>query len=80
MGGGAAVALRARPVDSRDPSAHRFARDTIRGALASDEAPRYARAPSGSKLDPFRDEIHRLLHDDPKLPGQRVRELIAQLG
>jgi transposase len=55
-------------------------RDTIRGALRSDEAPRYARAPSGSKLDPFRDEIHRLLRDDPKLPGQRVRELIAQLG
>jgi hypothetical protein len=29
-------------------------RDTIRGALVSDEAPRYSRAPSGSKLDPFR--------------------------
>jgi transposase len=55
-------------------------RDTIRGALKSDEAPRYCRAPSGSKLDPFRDEIHRLLRADPKLPGQRVRELIAQLG
>jgi transposase len=55
-------------------------RETIRGALRSDEAPRYARAASGSKLDPFRDEIHRLLRDDPKLPGQRVRELIAQLG
>ena len=55
-------------------------RDTIRGALACDEAPRYARAPSGSKLDPFRDEIHRLLRDDPKLPGQRVRELIAPAG
>ena len=36
-------------------------RDTIRSALASDEAPRYSRAPSGSKLDPFKDEIHRLL-------------------
>ena len=33
-----------------------------------------------SKLDPFKDEIHRLLKDDPKLPGQRVRELIAPLG
>jgi hypothetical protein len=55
-------------------------RDTIRGALASDEAPRYSRAASGSKLDPFRDEIHRLLRADPKLPGQRVRELIAQLS
>ena len=33
-----------------------------------------------SKLDPFRDEIHRLLKNDPKLPGQRVRELIVALG
>jgi hypothetical protein len=40
----------------------------------------YARARSGSKLDPFKDEIHRLLKADPELPGQRVRELIAQLG
>src|SRR3954469_10954680 len=55
-------------------------RDTIRGAVKGDEAPRYARAPSGSKLDPFKEEIHRLLRDDPRLPGQRVRELIAPLG
>ena len=33
-----------------------------------------------SKLDPFKDEIHRLLRQDPKLPGQRVRELLAPLG
>jgi transposase len=55
-------------------------RDTIRRAVSSDEPPRYERAPSGSKLDPFKEEIHRLLRADPRLPGQRVRELIAQLG
>ena len=55
-------------------------RDTIRNAIASDEAPRYERAPAGSKLDPFKDEVHRLLRQDPKLPGQRVRELIVPLG
>ena len=55
-------------------------RDTIRRAIASDEPPCYRRAASGSKLDPFKDEIHRLLRDDPALPGQRVRELIAPLG
>ena len=55
-------------------------RATIRNAIASDEAPRYERAAAGSKLDPFKDEIHRLLKADPKLPGQRVRELIAPLG
>ena len=55
-------------------------RETIRSALKRDEAPRYSRAAAGSKLDPFKDEIHRLLREDPKLPGQRIRELIAQLG
>ena len=34
----------------------------------------------GSKLDPFKDEIYRLLRVDPKLSGQRIRELIAPLG
>ncbi len=55
-------------------------RNTVRRALRSDGPPSYRRAPSGSKLDPFRDEIHRLLRADPKLPGVRVRELIAPLG
>ena len=55
-------------------------RDTISRAIHSDVPPAYRRAPSGSKLDPFKDEIHRLLKEDPKLPGQRVRELIAPLG
>jgi hypothetical protein len=55
-------------------------RETVRNALKSDDAPRYSRAPAGSKLDPFKDEIHRLLREDPRLPGQRVRELIAPLG
>jgi hypothetical protein len=27
-------------------------------------------------LEPFKVEIHRLLKDDPKLPGVRVRELL----
>ena len=40
------------------------ARDGLRGALKSDGPPRYSRAASGSKLDPFKDEIHRLLKAD----------------
>ena len=55
-------------------------RDTIRRAISSDEPPCYRRASAGSKLDPFKDEIHRLLKDDPALPGQRIRELIEPLG
>ena len=37
-------------------------------------------AAAGSKLDPFKEEIHRLLSEDPKLPGVRVRELLEPLG
>jgi transposase len=55
-------------------------RETIRRAIRSEEPPRYRRAPAASKLDPFKDEIHRLLRGDPRLPGQRVRELIEPLG
>ena len=55
-------------------------RDTISRAIQSDEPPVYRRAPAGSKLDPFKDEIHRLLREDPAMPGQRIRELIAPLG
>ena len=55
-------------------------RDTIRSAVNSDRPPKYECAPAGSKLDPFKDEICRLLREDPKLPGQRVRELIIGLG
>ena len=55
-------------------------RNTVRRALRSSGPPAYRRAPARSKLDPFKDEIHELLREDPKLPGQRVRELIEPLG
>jgi len=55
-------------------------RDTIRRALGSGGPPVYRRAPAGSKLDPFKDEVHALLRGDAEMSGQRVRELIAPLG
>jgi transposase len=57
-----------------------MSRNTIRSALRSSTAPKYSRSAPVSKLDPFKDEIHRLLKADAKLTGQRVRELIAPLG
>jgi transposase len=57
-----------------------LSRNTIRSALRAAEPPRYERALAGSKLDPFKDEIHRLLRADPSMSGQRIRELIAPLG
>ncbi len=59
---------------------HGIDRNTVRRALRSDQPPHYERPPSPSKLDPFKDEIHRLLKDDSRLPGVRVRELIELLG
>ena len=55
-------------------------RNTVRRALRASEPPHYSRSRKGSKLDPFKDEIKRLLREDPKLPGVRVRELIEPLG
>jgi transposase len=57
-----------------------LSRNTVRAALRAAEPPRYRREPAGSKLDPFKDEIHRLLKNDAELTGQRIRELIAPLG
>ena len=57
-----------------------LSRNTIRRALRSERPPSYRRAPRARVLDPFKDEIHRLLGEDPKLPGVRVRELLEPLG
>jgi transposase len=55
-------------------------RQTIRRALQSTKPPRYQRPPRPSKLDPFREEIHRLLREEPRLPGKRILELLQEVG
>jgi transposase len=57
-----------------------LSRNTIRRALRSEAPPSYQRTPKARVLDPFKPEIHRLLKQDPKLPGVRVRELLEPLG
>jgi transposase len=57
-----------------------LSRNTVRAAVRAVEPPRYSRAPGGSKFDPFKVEIHRLLGKDAGLTGERVRELIRPLG
>ena len=57
-----------------------LSRNTVRRALRSERPPSYERAPKQGVLEPFKDEIHRLLREDPKLPGVRVRELLEPLG
>jgi hypothetical protein len=55
-------------------------RNTVRRALRRDGPPRYERPPRPSKLDPFKDEIQRLLREDPRIPAKRIRELLEALG
>jgi transposase len=52
----------------------------VRRALRAEQPPRYRRPPRASKLEPHKAEIHRLLGEDARLPGARVRELIAEAG
>jgi hypothetical protein len=49
-----------------------LSRNTIRAVLRSDAPPMFRCPERPSKLEPSRDEIHRLLKDDPKLSGVRV--------
>ena len=44
-------------------------RETIRRALAAKRPPAYRRAKVPSKLDPFKEEIERLLRSDHRMPG-----------
>ena len=56
-------------------------RETIRRALGADRPPAYRRrAKAPSKLDPFKEEIERLLRSDHRIPNTRIRELICELG
>jgi transcriptional regulator with XRE-family HTH domain len=57
-----------------------LSRNTVRVALRAAAPPRYARASTGSKADPFKPEIHRLLARDAAMTAQRIRELIAPFG
>jgi transposase len=57
-----------------------LARNTVRAAVRSERPPAYGRGPRPSKLDPFEEEIERLLQQDHRLPGTRIRELIEELG
>jgi transposase len=55
-------------------------RVTVRRALRAEEPPAYRRGPVASKLEPHKQEIHRLLVAEPRMPATRIRELIAESG
>ncbi len=53
------------------------ARNTVRRALASDEPPKYTRAPKGSVVDSFEPRIRVLLAEWPRMPAPVVAERIG---
>ncbi|MBK5233101.1 MAG: IS21 family transposase [Thermoleophilia bacterium] len=55
-------------------------RRTIRRALEAAKPPNYGRPKGSSKLDPFKDEIERLLEGRYDLSGVRILEEIQALG
>jgi Mu transposase-like protein len=55
-------------------------RDTITRAVESATPPRYARALTGSKVDPFKEWICEQLAADATIQSQRLRELATELG
>ena len=57
-----------------------MSRTTVIRLLALPEPPRYARAPQGSLVDPFRDEIAALLATEPTIPATVVLERIRRSG
>jgi transposase len=55
-------------------------RSTVRRAVRSEGPPTYRRPSVASKLDAYKEEVHRLLVAEPRMPATRVRELIAEAG
>jgi transposase len=51
-------------------------RRTVARLIASDEPPRYRRAPAGSKLDPFEPVLRRLLEEWRQIRAPRVTEFL----
>jgi transcriptional regulator with XRE-family HTH domain len=51
-------------------------RRTVARLLASDEPPRYRRAPVGSQLDPLEPVLRRLLEEWPQIKAPRLTEIL----
>ena len=55
-------------------------RDTVTRAINATSPPRYVRAPTVSKLDPFKDWVCEQLAADPTIQSQRLPELATEVG
>ena len=77
MTGEAFILARSALESVQDSTAHGF---EVLTALRSNAPPLFTCPEQPSKLDSFKDEMHRLLKDDPEAHGVRARELIEPLG
>lgn len=57
-----------------------MSRNTVARLLRLAEPPRYRRAPTGSRLDPFAAQIAALLAADPRIPATVIRERLSADG
>ena len=57
-----------------------MSRTTVIRLLGSKEAPRYQRAPRGSLVDPFADEIAAMLDTEPDAPATVILERLRRAG
>ena len=57
-----------------------MSRNTVTRLLELREPPRYERRPTGSKLDPYRGSIQRMLDADPKVPATVVIDHLRREG
>lgn len=55
-------------------------RRTVARLLATDEPPRYRRAPTGSQLDPLDPVLRRLLEEWPQIKAPRLTEILREYG
>jgi hypothetical protein len=67
-------------LDSGDQPADRLHRKTVRWALLAETPPKYVREPTASKVDPFKEWVCESAGVDPRIPSQRLREMVDELG
>lgn len=57
-----------------------MSRNTVARLVALTEPPKYERAPAGSQVDPFAEQIAAMLAEDPKVPATVITERLRRFG
>jgi transposase len=57
-----------------------MSRNTVIRLVGLSTPPKYERAPAGSQLDPFAEQIAAMLAEDPKVPATVITERLRRFG